>query len=192
MRRTFGMWVVLAGMASTSALAQDDIQKKVELFLQGKVRQWVSDPEIVNAIKQQNDKHAKLTSDDITRLDNDWKTQAKAGQGPLVSGVIDNEVSDRLRAIKDDSGNVVTEVFVMDDKGLNVGAAEATSDYWQGDEAKWQKSFQVGPDAIYIDNPKFDESSGMTQVQASMTIVDPATKQAIGAITVGLNVKGLQ
>jgi hypothetical protein len=85
----------------------------------------------------------------------------------------------------------VTEAFVMDAKGMNVGMCDATSDYWQGDEAKWQKTYSVGPDAVFVDDVEQDESTQKFQVQTSITVVDPASGKAIGAMTVGLDAESL-
>jgi uncharacterized phage infection (PIP) family protein YhgE len=38
---------------------------------------------------------------------------------------------------------------VKDNKGLNVGQSDVTSDYWQGDEAKWKKSYKMGAGAVH-------------------------------------------
>ena len=78
----------------------------------------------------------------------------------------------------------------MDNKGLNVGQSDMTSDYMQGDEAKWQKTFSQGAGVMFIDEVEFDESSKAFQSQASVTIVDESGKP-IGAITVGVNVEKL-
>jgi len=79
----------------------------------------------------------------------------------------------------------------MDFKGLNVGQSAVTSDYMQGDEAKWQKTYQAGADALFIDEVEFDDSTQSFQTQMSATVVDPATGEAIGAITIGVNVEKL-
>ena len=79
----------------------------------------------------------------------------------------------------------------MDDKGLNVAQSSVTSDYWQGDEAKWQKTFQAGPNAYHIGDVEEDESTQMFQSQVSYAITDPASGKVIGAITVGVNVEEL-
>jgi hypothetical protein len=79
----------------------------------------------------------------------------------------------------------------MDDKGLNVGQSEVTSDYWQGDEAKWQKTFSAGPDAVFLDKIEKDESTQALQMQVSVSIKDPETGKAIGAVTFGINVDEL-
>ena len=38
---------------------------------------------------------------------------------------------------------------MKDNKGLNVGQSDVTSDYWQGDEAKWKKSYKMGAGAVH-------------------------------------------
>lgn len=79
----------------------------------------------------------------------------------------------------------------MDNKGLNVAQSDITSDFWQGDEAKWQNTFLKGPGAFDIGEVEEDESTQMFQSQISYTVTDPATGNAIGAITVGVNVDAL-
>ena len=96
-----------------------------------------------------------------------------------------------LKSKKDEAGGLFSEIFIMDAKGLNVGQSDVTSDYMQGDEAKWQNTYAAGPDAVFIDEVEFDDSSQQFQSQANLTIVDPATGKPIGAITVGVNVEQL-
>ena len=103
-----------------------------------------------------------------------------------VSG---NPLSAWLKKKKEEAGGKIAEAFVMDAKGLNVGLSDLTSDYMQGDEGKHQKTFGAGPDAIFIDEVEFDESSGAFQSQLSATISDGGTP--IGAITIGVNVEKL-
>ena len=79
----------------------------------------------------------------------------------------------------------------MDKTGLNVGQGEPTSDYWQGDEAKWQETYLVGPDAVFIDDIDFDGSSGMFLAQVDAAIADPETGEVIGAVTMGINIEAL-
>lgn len=75
----------------------------------------------------------------------------------------------------------------MDNKGLNVGQSDVTSDYWQGDEAKWQKTYAVGPDALVIGKREYDRSSQKFLIQVSVPAVDSASKTPIGAATIGVS-----
>src|SRR3546814_6524109 len=124
-------------------------------------------------------------------MDKDWRAQTDASSKPMIDAVVGNALSSFLRQQQDASQGLVTEIFVMDDKGLNVGQSDVTSDYWQGDEAKWQKTYSVGPNAIFVDKVDQDESTQKFQTQVSMSVVDPASGKVIGAVTVGLDVEML-
>ena len=189
LRNTTFAVLVLAG-ATTSASA-NDFAPQITKLLNEQIRPWLSDPAVVDAVKAQNLKTASLTDADIDKLDKQWRAEAKAGGGPLVQEVAAAPLSEFLKGKEAAAGGMISELFVMDAKGLNVGMSDVTSDYMQGDEAKWQKTYQVGPDAVFIDDVEFDESSKAFQSQVSATVVDPATGKAIGAITIGVNVEKL-
>ena len=78
------------------------------------------------------------------------------------------------------------ESFVMDDRGALVCMTQRTSDYWQGDEAKWQRSFNEGRGALYVGEIAWDESADSMLVQISVPIMSDG--RAIGALTVGKTV----
>jgi hypothetical protein len=175
-------------LVTSPANANDAPVKEVENYVKANLVSWLSDKTVVEAIKAQNAKHAALAQADVEKLDKEWRAQVDAAQKPLIDSVVKNELSAFLSKKKDESKGVITEVFVMDDKGLNVGQSDITSDYWQGDEAKWQKTFKVGPDAIFLDKVEKDESTQALQMQVSVAIKDPETGKAIGAVTFGINI----
>ena len=109
----------------------------------------------------------------------------------LSNQVSGSPLSKRLMELKAATNGVVTEIFVMDNRGMNVAISDVTSDYWQGDEDKWQKTFLVGPGTVFVDAVEHDASTDSFQSQLSMSISDPATGQVIGAITLGINVDRL-
>jgi hypothetical protein len=186
---------IVCGIAGTlfasAAWASDAHVAPMTDFAKSTVKQWVANPAVVEAVKAQNAKHAGLSQADIDNMDKDWRAQTDAGSKPMIDAVLGNALSGFLRQQQEASQGLVTEVFVMDNRGLNVGQSEVTSDYWQGDEAKWQKTYQACADAIFVDEVEMDESTQAFQSQVSMAIVDPATGEVIGAITVGVNVDSL-
>ena len=109
----------------------------------------------------------------------------------MIQALMANALSSFLTLKKQSGGGLYTEIIVMDNKGLNVGQSDVTSDYWQGDEDKWRKTFLVGPKSMHIDDIGRDESTHRLQSQISLPVVDPVTKKPIGAITVGIDVSRL-
>jgi hypothetical protein len=186
--RTASLFAAL--LFSAPVFAQDAPVKEVEAYVKANLISWLNDKIVIAAVKQQNAKHASLSQADVEKLDKDWRAQVDAAQKPLIDRVLKSELSVFLAKKKDESKGVITEVFVMDDKGLNVGQSDITSDYWQGDEAKWQKTYKVGPDAIFLDKIEKDESTQALQMQVSISIKDE-TGKVIGAATFGINVDEL-
>ena len=182
--------IVFTGGISAAAGA-NDFEPQIMDLVNSDVKSWLSDPAIVEAVKAQNGAHANVTDADIDGMDKTWRAEAKAGGGDMITKVLGNDLSKFLAGKKEASGGKYSEIFVMDNKGLNVGQSDVTSDYMQGDEAKWQKTYSVGPDAIFLDEVEFDDSSQAFQSQVSLTVVDPADGSAIGAITLGVNVENL-
>ena len=178
-------------LLATAAYAGAPHEAPMRDFASNTVASWISNPMVVEAVKAQNVAHANLTQDEIDKLDKQWRAETGSSDRPLIDEVLAKKLSDFLLEAKDGSQGLVTEVFVMDNKGLNVGQSDVTSDYWQGDEAKWQKTYLAGPDGMFIDEVEQDESTQTFQSQLSMSIVDPATGKVIGAITVGVNIDAL-
>lgn len=183
--------LVLALVASAPVRAEGGHVAEIRAYFDREIRGWLTDPAIVAALAAQNADHAAITQDKIEALDLEWGMQATAVDQPFVRKVLDREISRFLTDKKSVSDGLITEVIVMDAKGLNVGLSDVTSDYWQGDEPKWQRTFPVGPDALFIDRPEKDESTQTLQVQVSATLIDPASGSPIGAITLGINLDKL-
>lgn len=175
-------------LALTPAVQAEDAHvAPVKKFISQSVESWLSDPVVVGAIKEQNAKTSGLDQAAIRKLDKTWRAQATASEQPFVKEVLARELSKYLMEKKEDSRGRITEIFVMDARGLNVGQSDVTSDYWQGDESKWQKTYGSGPGMVFVDEVEEDESTQALQSQASVTISDPESGEPIGAITVGIN-----
>lgn len=193
----FGRVITAAGIAASLLLSSASVQAEenefaapIKEFVNSKVMPWLSSPEVIEAIKAQNSKTASWSDEDISKMDKQWRAEVDASSKPLIDSVLKNKLSAFLAKKKEETQGMVTEMFVMDAKGLNVGQSDVTSDYWQGDEAKWKKTFKVGPTAIFIDKVEKDESTQTFQSQVSVSIKDE-NGNAIGAITLGINVDSL-
>lgn len=179
--------LLTTSLIAPSAFA-DNHEAKIKAYIESNIRTWLSSEEIINAVDQQNIKHFGITAAEIDRLDQRWRKERLRASGSLISSIMGNEFSAFLRGIKAASGGVITEIFVMDNVGLNVGQTNGTGDLMQGDEAKWQKTYLVSAYAVYID--AVEEEDGVNISQVSLTIARPNTAR-LGAITIGINVDAL-
>ncbi|WP_103257940.1 hypothetical protein [Tabrizicola aquatica] len=172
-------------MAAGPALAET-LEDRMTTYVTGDVKAWFDDPVILSAVQAANLAHEALTQADIDAMDARWRAEVTSTSG-LVASIVDNPASAKLRQRIMEAGGTVTEVIVMDAKGLNVAVSEPSSDYWQGDEEKHQLTYAVGPGALHVSEVELDESTQSYQAQVSFALTDPATGLPIGAVTVGLN-----
>ena len=160
----------------------------VRHVVETRIRPWINTEILLDAVRRQNDVNRSLTSADIESLDAQWRQETLSSERPLISAVLATELSGFLRDKQTEQRGLFTEIFVVDNRGLNVGQSDVTSDYWQGDEEKWQRTFLIGPDEVFIDGVEQDESTQQFQSQVSLSISDPQTGNVIGSITVGVDV----
>ena len=156
------------------------------------LRKQLQQPVTILSVAASNKRHEGVQQAEIDKLDEAWKTEAKSDDQPLIAEILSSPLSSYLLYIQAKSAGLFTEIFIMDKFGLNVGQSSVTSDYWQGDEDKFQKTFQVGPDAVFIDEPEFDDNTKTWRAQVNLTIVDPESKASIGAATAEINLTELQ
>ena len=189
--RTLAVAGAVAFLFGNAAIAQEEHVGPITDYVNANVVPWLSDPVVVDAGRAPNAKNAARGPAANAARATPGRAEIDAASKPMIDATLGNDLSKFLAQKREASGGLITEAFVTDAKGLNVGQSDVTSDYWQGDEAKWQKSFGAGPGAIFVDGVEKDESTQSLQSQVSITISDPATKQAIGAITLGIDVDAL-
>lgn len=168
------------------------IEDSARALVEQRISGLLSDTIVIDALHEQNTGHASLSQTDIDSLDQTWRKETGAGGGDMTRAVLDKPLSNYLRKVVQDGQGLFTEVFVMDNHGLNVGQSGLTSDYWQGDEAKWQETYLKGDGAIHVSEVEFDESSQTYQVQVSVAITDPGSQHVIGAATFGVNAEAIE
>ena len=190
--RAIATLVSLLAAASATQASANEFEPALRQLAEQRIMQIVSDPAIVAAIQARNGETGGMAEDAIIALDKKWRAEVGTGSTPTIDPVLSGGVADMLRAVRDESGGLFTEIFVMDMVGLNVAASDTTSDYWQGDEAKWQQTYGAGSGAVHISEVELDESTQSYQSQISVAISDPATNTLIGAATFGVNVEMLE
>ncbi len=151
------------------------------------------DREIVKlSVRSQNDKYGDLSQEEINQLDQQWRKERKADDKPLISATLSSPLSIYLSRFQGRSTGLFVEIFVMDNKGLNVGQSSITSDFWQGDEDKFIKTFNEGAGAVFIDKPEWDADLKIWRSQISKPITESDGKTLIGAITMEINLTELE
>jgi hypothetical protein len=172
---SLGLWLLVQS-AAASAKVREIAAARVAL-----AERIAADASLQAAVTAKN--AAVETADQIQRLDREWTA---GGRPDLRRAVTQGPCANRLRElVKDDS--FVVEAFLMDSRGSLVCATRETSDYFQGDEAKWERTYQAGR-RVFVDEPALDASVGMYAIQLSVLVSTGGSKA--GALTFTLKVPG--
>lgn len=206
---------VSMAIGAGAAFAQDKPKEMpspaVEKFARDFLATWSNDPKLHEAIKASTAKTKKWSFDDVTIVDSQWRV-AKSGPdkekkaanalSELTKDSIEDHVKKGEALIKEiresetskfliekmesvEPKGAVTEIFVMDGWGWNVGQTGGTSDFYQGDEGKWQKTF-AGGDPNQIEILPIEEEDGVRYAHVSLPIKEG--DKNIGAVTIGVDV----
>lgn len=142
-------------------------------------------PLLVRAVARQNAQ--ALTLEEIRERDESWRSSAD-----LTPFKLSLQRSPAGRFLQDlvTRDESISEAFLTDNQGANVAAYPATSDYWQGDEEKWIKSFNNGQGVVYIGPLQFDESSNGYSVQISAPVLNRG--ETVGVLVAGITLTYIQ
>jgi hypothetical protein len=170
---------------SFEGLDSEELSERMQSILfnhSEKLRAWAHDPVLVAALKEQN---AKPTSmEEIKKIDEAWiagtQTEfAKSLQLNAVGKYLQNKISESA---------IYVEAFLCDKQGAVVGEYPGSTDYWQGDEDKFIKSFNGGSGKLFIGPIALDKSTDTISVQMSVPVKE--ANETIGVLVVGLrNIK---
>lgn len=186
---------VVASASMNGAQAQGiapDPQRLITPAFIEETRAWLANPIVGLMVNAQSERHAELDQAAIDALDKQWRAEHDLADKPLISATLSTPLSSYLTRIQAGALGLYTEMFIVDAKGLNVGQSAITGDYWQGDEAKFTKTANVGPDAVFIDEAEWDADRQIWRAQLNLSIPSEDGTHAIGAATIEVNLTELQ
>lgn len=199
-------------LAQTAPAAKDEMPgPAVEKYARDFLAKWSGDAKLIAAIKASTEKTKSYSFDDVIIRDSQWRVaksgpekekkaaetlneltkvkldeNVKKGEA-IIKEARENDISKFLQAQIDSAEpkGAVVEIFVMDGWGWNVGQTGGTSDFYQGDEGKWQKTFaRADPNEVEV--LPIVEEDGIRMAQISLPIKDG--DKNVGAVTIGIDV----
>jgi len=179
------MVCMVMAMGFGLGLAAEKAPQKVVDLAKSTLVNLGSDPVIIEAVKSENGKNKSMGQ--IKERDKKW--MSTPGIADFMKAIMESECAKHLRDIQA-SGSYYAEIFVMDNQGANVAMTDKTSDYWQGDEAKFKESYNNGAGAVHISDVEFDDSTQVYLVQVSVPVKDGSS--VIGAVTIGIDVDQIE
>jgi len=183
--------IISASIAHADTLpSEQDMKILIDKAFIAETMKWLEVPVMRLTVEARNAEAQDIDQARIDELDLIWRAETKVDDQPIITSVLSSPLSSYLTRIQANSLGLYSEIFVMDRNGLNAGQSAITTDYWQGDEAKFQKTYDVGANAIFIDDAEFNDGSATWRAQLNLTL-HSESGEPIGAATVEINLTEL-
>lgn len=137
-----------------------------------------------------------LAFTDILTQDTLWQALAPEQLTPLASEILALPASQSLRRWKAEHAGLVTEILLTNDKRALVAMSQLTSDYWQGNEPKFQEIATESGRGIerkadlWISPIRYDASTNQFQITVSVPVPLQEPNNGVeGVLALGLAIE---
>lgn len=175
--------------ASSGFVMSADEQAEIHRWLTPLLDGWLEAQRVAPVVAEYNEQRKDWTPHKRDVLDEEWREAFRQGNDEDVARLLDAPLSDQLRMLEVDKEGLVTELILTDQQGLNIAVSDMTSDFWQGDEAKFTEAWVLEPGQLQFGPVTYDESTQLFQVHVSRPVYDPDSGAPIGVIIAGVNVE---
>lgn len=178
-------------MAGQLALSEEETRRITELS--GRLFKEMNSVLDINQIIEAGPRQESFT--DVMTIDSQWQALVPVTTPDLAERILALPGSRALLAWQESHRGLVTEVMLINDMGTLAAMSQLTSDYWQGDEPKFQRVMEnrvTGTEAerrLYISPIRYDTSAARFQITASTPVVPGHGKSAIGVAVIGLSIE---
>ena len=178
-------FIILFSMAYVLLFANGALAESQEDRLRGDL------PEIQSAIMQQNlvktlrivnENRRDMTQAEIDGLEAIWQAELNSGNQPLITGVVRNITALRLRKVIRDTGRVVSEIKVVDARGISIAQTTVFPSIWLGTDGNTPNIAAADPNMVLISNVESEALNRSRQLEAFFPVADPDTNELIGAV----------
>ncbi|MGB1949669.1 MAG: substrate-binding periplasmic protein [Marinobacter sp.] len=126
---------------------------------------------------------------DILTIDLKWQALAPQSVPPMAADILRLPASEQLGRWQAKHSDLVTEAMVTNNLGTVVAMSQLTSDFWQGDEPKFQQIADGGGKTLYLSPIRYDASTQRFQVIASTPILSEEAGAIEGTLVIGLDIE---
>lgn len=178
-------------MAGQLALSEEETRRITELS--GRLFKEMNSVLDINQIIEAGPRQESFT--DVMTVDSQWQALVPVTTPELAERILALPGSRALLAWQKSHRGLVTEVMLINDMGTLAAMSQLTSDYWQGDEPKFQRVMEntsANPGAsrpLYVSPIRYDTSAARFQVTVSTPTLPGHGDRANGVIVIGLSIE---
>lgn len=180
-----------ANQCSTQTFWLSDNEKKqIEQLVTGFYQRWEETDNWRNQLLTYKKTRPVYSDEMIALTDKAWMNAFQHRDDSVLFKLTDVDLGKKLHAIKAASAGVITEIILVDERGLNLAVSDMTSDFYQGDETKFILAKKLTANQYFVDEIAYDASTRLFQVNVSFPLFDRKNSaRPLGFMIIGLNVE---
>ncbi len=179
--------LLLALLSIVAARADDNLQSVLDNHLRSDVAYWLAEPRLFALLRDNNQRTAALSSDEVGALEARWQQEVLADDGELSEHMLSRFASKYLAEVSLRMDGAYGRVIALDNRGLVAAASDLTDHYWLGGDICVGMLAQRG-DAPWAQDRQ-PATGGYTCV--AMPVQDPATGERLGTLLLDVDVARL-
>lgn len=126
---------------------------------------------------------------EILNLDAQWQALAPQHFSDMARRVADQPASIAMAQWQQGRDSLVTEIMLTNSIGTLVAMSRLTSDFWQGDEPKFEHHISAENRDMFVSPIRYDASTARFQVTVSMPVIVDGQWLPAGVLAIGLDVE---
>ncbi len=180
MFRLFAVALLPAVSLFANAALADSHEEKIHKFLPA-VESALMDEGVIRTLRNYNDIRRDMTPADIEGWQRIWQAELNSGNRPLITGVVRNITALRMARVKRGSGGIITNINLLDARGVSVAQTEVFPTIRQHATAQLINVAVSGPKILTLTEPTFDGNGYTRQFEVLVPVFDPETDALIGS-----------
>jgi len=181
----------LAVLLFANGARADSHEEKFREYLP-KIQSALMAQDVVRTLRNYNEIHREMTRADIDGLEAIWQAELKSANRPLITGVVRNVTALRLQKVVRDSGRIVTDINLVDAKGMSIAQTTVFPSIWQRSAETIMNVATVSPNTVTIGDIEFDGSGQPSRFEAVFPVADPDTQELIGSVILFVDADALE
>ena len=146
------------------------------------IQSALMEQDIVGTLRTYNRARDSMSQADIDGLEAIWRAELGSGNQPLITGVVRNITALRMRKVIRDTGRVISEINVLDARGVSIAQTTVFPHISQGTAGEAEDIAAADPNMVLISSVESQASDQSRQLEAFYPVIDPDTNELIGAV----------
>jgi hypothetical protein len=169
----------------------DSHEDKLREYLP-QIQSALIEQDVVKTLRNYNETRRDMTRTEIDGLEKIWQAELGSMNRPLITGTVRNVTALRMRKVVRNTGRIVTEINLLDARGLSVAQTSIFPRIWAAQTETLMNVATVNPELMRVGEIASDGPNQSRRFEAVVPVADPDTDELIGSVILVVDAEALE